>query len=291
MIDSLLLFLWANLTPQGTFRAYWDARDTLEDNNVFISLLFLDAVHPFRGRYARLDSLADTVMAALLRHRPPGDMWRYWIDRWIPPDFDDISLAGVVLPKYGISVDSQAILDSIEAYTVRRGGRRCVVMFKDENSLRRRLCDCVVNVNVLRFNRDTSLCPFIRRCVRNPHSYTYLHPKAFMLYFLAHARREGSPTCGIDVEGELRKFLSDTLSEMNALLAYTTASILGVSAPEVEALERYLLDAVGEDGGMPMWNYFTVIEDEGGRYVFFGRTLPTILLLEGLLSSLPSGTH
>jgi len=79
MLDSLIAFLWSSLTPYGTFRAYWDVKDTLEDNNVFINFLFLDAVRPHVEKYPELRPLADSVLKATLKYRPPGDLWRYEI--------------------------------------------------------------------------------------------------------------------------------------------------------------------------------------------------------------------
>ena len=281
IVDTLLSFLWANLTPLGTFKAYWDLRDTLPDNNVFISLLYLDAVRPHLDTLPKLRPLTDTVLKALLSYRPEGDMWRYWVDLPIAPDFDDISIAGVVLPKYGIPV-SKAVFDTIRAYT--DTARSCVVLFKDELSVRKRRCDCVVNVNLLRLTRDTSVCPFIRACLRSPHSYTYLQPYAFMLYFLSKAKGEGL-TCGVNLEERVKAFLSENPKGMALVLGFAAATNLGMKGEEVDRAYREILSTLQEDGGLPPYEYFKTVKIKR-RFIFFGRTLPTIIFLDGVLKYL-----
>ncbi len=278
MVDTLLTFLWANLTPLGTFRSYWDLRDTLPDNNVFVSFLYLDAVRPHLDTLPELRPLTDTVLKALLSYRPEGDMWRYWVDIPIAPDFDDISIAGVVLPKYGIPV-SESVLDTVRAYTDTT--RSCVVLFKDEFSIRKRRCDCVVNVNLLRLTRDTAICPFLRACLRSPGSYTYLQPYAFMLYFLSKARAEGL-TCGIDLKGRVRALLSENPEGMDLLLAFASATNLGLKGEEVDRAYREIASSLLKDGGLPSYAYFRTARSKG-RFIFFGRTLPTVIFLDGVL--------
>ncbi len=278
MLDTLLTFLWANLTPYGTFRAHWDLRDTLPDNNVFLSLLYLDAVHPHLDTLPKLRPLTDSVLKALLSHRPKEDMWRYWVDMPIAPDFDDIALAGLVLPKYGIAV-SETVFDTIRSYT--DTARSCVVLFKDDLSVRKRRCDCVVNVNLLRLTRDTSVCPFLRACLRSPHSYTYLQPYPFMLYFLSKAEAEGL-TCGIDVKGRVEALLSEEPEGMDLILAFAAATNLGLRGEYVERAYRRIASEIQRDGGLPSYAYFKTVRPKG-RYFFFGRTLPTIIFLDGVL--------
>ncbi len=279
MLDSLITFLWSNLTPYGTFKAYWNVEDTLEDNNVFMNFLFLDAVKPHLERYPRLKSLADSVLKATVKYRPQGDLWKYWVDRRISPDFDDISLAGIVLPSYGIKFDTSVVMDTIRKYT--DTSRMCVVIFSDEESMRKRWCDCVVNVNVLRFTRDTSLCGFIRQCVRSPSSYTYLQPRGFLLYFLSKAYREGI-TCGIDVKREVVRFISEDLEGMDLVLGFAAATNVGLKGKRVKRMIERIHSRILSDGGLPENSYFRAPWDRK-KYIFFGRTLPTILFLDGIL--------
>jgi len=170
-------------------------------------------------------------------------------------------------------------MDTIRRYT--DTSRRCVVLFKDDISMLKRRCDCAVNVNVLRFTRDTSLCEFIRRCVRSPSSYTYLQPRGFMLYFLSKAYREGI-TCGIDVKEEIKRFISEDLDGMDLILGFAAAANVGLKGKRVKEMMERIRSEILLDGGLPSYVYFRTTNDKG-RYLFFGRTLPTILFLDGIL--------
>ncbi len=286
MIDTLLSFLSLSLTSDGTFSAFYsDGRTIKEDRNVFFNFVFLDAVWSFREKYPRIKSLSDKVLKFTLRYRPEGDMWRYWVNEEIYPDFDDISLGSLVLQKYGIKVDPQ-VFDTILKYRT----KSCVFLFKSNYDYEKKRCDCIVNINVFRFTKDTTLCPYIRKCwekIEKLASYTYEHASYFFYYFYSKALSEGL-SCGFDVKerivGELK---NDTLSGFPLILTFTSASILGIRGNDVDRAYQKIRANLLEDGGPKQEVYFYILGPRGPtKYRFFGRSFPAIILLEGILNYL-----
>jgi len=242
MIDTLLNFLTANLTPYGVFKAFYtDGRGVKEDLNVFFNFVFLDAVWEFRGKYPKIKLISDSILKATLKYRPEGDMWRYWIKEDIYPDFDDIALGSLVLKKYGLNVSPQ-VFDTISKYRTRSSP------YDYEN----KRCDCIVNIKVFRFTRDTTLCPYIRKCwekIDNLASYTYEHAPYFFYYFYSKALR-GGLSCGFDIKDRvMRELKNDTLSGLPLILTFASASILGIRGEDMENAYRRIKGSLLEDGG------------------------------------------
>lgn len=284
MIDTLLNFLASNLTPQGVFVAFYsDGRKVREDLNVFFNFVFLDAVWNFRERHPIIKTLSERVLNSTLKYRPEGDMWRYWIMEEIYPDFDDISLGSLVLQKYGINVAPQ-VLDTISKYRT----RSCIFLFKSKYDYEKKRCDCIVNLNVLRFTRDTTICKYLRKCwekIDRLASYTYEYAPYFFYYFYSKAWREGL-SCGFDVrEKVIEELKNDTLSGFPLILTFTSASILGIRGDDMDRAYQKIKAALLEDGGPREEVYFYILGARGPtKYRFFGRTFPAIVLLEGVLN-------
>ncbi len=259
MIDTLLSFLSLSLTSDGTFSAFYsDGRTIKEDRNVFFNFVFLDAVLSFREKYPRIKFLSDKVLKFTLRYRPEGDMWRYWVNEEIYPDF--------------------------------KVAKSCVFLFKSNYDYEKKRCDCIVNINVFRFTKDTTLCPYIRKCwekIEKLASYTYEHASYFFYYFYSKALSEGL-SCGFDVKerivGELK---NDTLSGFPLILTFTSASILGIRGNDVDRAYQKIRANLLEDGGPKQEVYFYILGPRGPtKYRFFGRSFPAIILLEGILNYL-----
>jgi hypothetical protein len=284
MIDTLLNFLTVNLTPYGVFKAFYtDGRGVKEDLNVFFNFVFLDAVWEFRGKYPKIKLISDSILKATLKYRPEGDMWRYWIKEDIYPDFGDIALGSLVLKKYGLNVSPQ-VFDTISKYRT----RSCVFLFKAPYDYENKRCDCIVNINVFRFTRDTTLCPYIRKCwekIGSLASYTYEYAPYFFYYFYSKALREGL-SCGFDIKDRvMRELKNDTLSGLPLILTFASASILGIRGEDMENAYRRIKGSLLEDGGPREEVYFYIFGARGPtKYRFFGRTFPAIILLDGVLN-------
>lgn len=283
MVDTLIAFLVTNITPFGTFKAFWsDGEKTYEDNNVFFNFVFLDAIYDFRGKYPKIKTLSDSVLKWTLKYRPKGDMWVYWVDRKIYPDFDDISLGSLVLRKCGLK-PSPEVKDTIDKYRT----KTCVFLFKTPYDVKNKRCDCIVNINALRYLRDKSICNYLNRCwgkIDKLASYTYEYAKYFFYYFYSKALKEGL-TCNFDIKDRvLSELKSDTLRGLPLILTFTSASILGIRDPSVDKAYKKISSTIMEDGGLPEYKYFYIYSPQGyNDYSFFGRTFPTIIFLEGVL--------
>ncbi|MEO0154789.1 MAG: hypothetical protein ABIL27_06590 [candidate division WOR-3 bacterium] len=283
MVDTLTTFLAANVTSFGTFKAFWSEGGKIyEDNNVFFNFVFLDAVYDFREKYPKIKALSDSILKWTLKYRPKGDMWVYWVDREIYPDFGDISLGSLVLEKYGFK-PSPNVRDTIDKYRT----KTCVFLFKAPYDVKNKRCDCIVNINAFRYLKDKSICEYLSRCwgkIDKLASYTYEYAGYFFYYFYSKALK-GGLSCNFDIkERILSELKSDTLRGLPLILVFTSASILGIRDSLVDKAYEKISSTLMRDGGLPEYKYFYIYNPQGDNfYSFFGRTFPTIIFLEGVL--------
>lgn len=280
MIDTLITFLSVNVTLLGIFKGFWsDGENKYEDNSIFFNFVFLDAVYNFREKYPRIKTLSDSVLKWTIKYRPKGDMWVYWVDKKIYPDFDDITLGSLVLKKYGFK-PAKAVVDTINKYRT----KNCVFLFKSPYDVRNKRCDCIVNINAFRYLRDTSICHYLKRCwekIDKLASYTYEYARYFFYYFYSKALAEGL-SCGFNIKNKvLRELKSDTLQGLPLVLLFTSASILGIKDTSLDKAYERIISTLKDDGGLPEYRYFYIYGNK--NFSFFGRTLPTIIFLEGVL--------
>ncbi len=245
-----------------------------------MNLLFLDAVHDFKSE--NLERLRGRILKNTLKYRPRGDMWKYWVDRDIYPDFDDISVGSLVLRKYGYKV-SKGVIDTINKYRI----SNCVFLFKSPMDVRERRCDCIANINVFRFTKDTTICSYLRKCFKKIDvlaSYTYEYARYFFYYFYSKALKEGL-SCGFDIKDRVMKELkSDTLKGLPLILTFTSGAILGLKGEYMKKAYDKIRGTLLPDGGAPPYKYFYYISPSDIEFSFYGRTLPTIIFLEGVLN-------
>ncbi len=136
------------------------------------------------------------------------------------------------------------------------------------------MCDCVVNVNVFRFSGDKSLCEFLENCFnKNMKTFTYYHPRYFFYYFYSKAVKEGL-SCKIKIKENLEEKLSKDLDGLPLILTFTSSTILGLEANKIRPIYGKVQKLLMEDYGSPTYT----------DYTFISRTLPTVILLEGLLN-------